>query len=123
VEGLEPGLYRYLPESHAWILERTGDLSDAAYQAAFSQDVIGDASVVFVMSAERKNLFSDHGARGYRHAFLEVGMSSQRVLLTAESLGISACPVGAFFDDEANALIGMSPDQEWPLHFIGLGMP
>jgi SagB-type dehydrogenase family enzyme len=123
VEGIEPGLYRYQPDTHAIVQERKGDLANDAYEVAFSQDVIGKASLVFIGSADRQTLFSDHGARGYRHAFLEVGMMSERLLLTATNLELHACPVGAFFDDGAAELIGSSMSQEWVLHFIGLGRP
>jgi SagB-type dehydrogenase family enzyme len=123
VEGIEPGLYRYLPETHSIIQERTGDLANNAYEVAFSQDVIGKAALVFIGSADRQTLFSAQGARGYRHAFLEVGMMSERLLLTATNLQLHACPVGAFFDDGAAELIGSSMSEEWVLHFIGLGRP
>ena len=121
VEGLSPGLYRYIPESHSLIQERSEELGDEAYRTAFSQDVIGDASVVFLMSADRDTIFVDHGSRGYRHAFLEVGMASERILLGAQDQGLNACPVGAFFDDDAAKLIGSTMEEEWVLHFIGLG--
>jgi hypothetical protein len=31
--------------------------------------------------------------------------------------------VGAFYDDEASALIGAELAKEWPLHFAALGWP
>ena len=73
--------------------------------------------------AQRATLFADHGARGYRHAFLETGLVGERLLLMAEALGLAACPVGAFYDDEAADLVGVETDDEWVLHFAGLGMP
>ncbi len=123
VEGLKTGLYRYLPESHAIVLEREEDLANEAYEVAFSQDVIGKAAIAFIGSVDRRYLFADHGARGYRHAFLEVGMMSERLLLAATVLKLYACPVGAFFDDGAAKLIGSTMEKEWVLHFIGLGAP
>ena len=48
-------------------------------------------------------------------------MQSERILLEAVALGLSACPVGAFFDDDAARLVGSDMEREWVLHFIGLG--
>ena len=123
VDGLTQGLYRYLPQQHAIKLEREEDLANEAYEVAFSQDVIGKAAIAFIGSVDRRYLFADHGARGYRHAFLEVGMMSERLLLAATNLELYACPVGAFFDDGAAKLIGSTMEKEWVLHFIGLGAP
>ncbi|WP_395407007.1 nitroreductase family protein [Pseudoduganella sp. UC29_106] len=68
-------------------------------------------------------MFAWHGARGYRLAFLEAGMMGQRWLLGATARGLAACPVGAFYDDEAAKLISVNPQQRWVLHFAALGKP
>lgn len=119
VAGLAPGVYRYLPR-HALLRVRDGDFADAAQEAALSQEVIGDAAVVLVLSAEREPLLAE-GARGYRHGYLEAGMIGERWLLGAVARGLAACPVGAFYDDEAAALIGVDSKREWVLHFAALG--
>ncbi len=119
VQGLMPGLYRY-ERHHALRLVRRGDFAAAAESAALSQAVIGDAAVVLVLSADRHSLLAD-GARGYRQAFIEAGMIGERWLLGAVARGLGACPVGAFYDDEAAALVGIDPQREWVLHFAALG--
>ncbi|MGZ8357212.1 MAG: SagB/ThcOx family dehydrogenase [Telluria sp.] len=119
VTGLAPGVYRYLPR-HALVRIRSGDFSSAARSAALSQDVIGDAAAVLVLSADRSQVLAQ-GARGYRHALLEAGLAGERWLLGAVAFGAAACPVGAFYDDEAAALVGADPKQHWVLHFAALG--
>ncbi|HEU4852046.1 MAG TPA: SagB/ThcOx family dehydrogenase [Telluria sp.] len=119
VAGLAPGVYRYDPR-HFLVRVRSGDFAAAAGSAALSQDVIADAAVVLVLSAEREPMLAQ-GARGYRHAFIEAGLVSERWLLGAVARGLGACPVGAFYDDEAAALIGVSMRDEWVLHFAALG--
>jgi SagB-type dehydrogenase family enzyme len=122
VAGVKPGVYRYLPDQHALHLVRAGELAQQAQSAALSQDVIGDAAVVLILSANRAAMFTQ-GARGYRMAFLEAGMMGQRWLLGATALKLAACPVGAFYDDEAAALIKADPQLRWVLHFAALGKP
>lgn len=121
VAGLAPGVYRYLGR-HALERVRGGDFAAHAQSAALSQEVIGGAAVVLVLSAERDPMLAA-GARGYRHGFLEAGMIGERWLLGAVARGLAACPVGAFYDDEAAALIGVDRRREWVLHFAALGMP
>ncbi|WBS03690.1 SagB family peptide dehydrogenase [Pseudoduganella sp. SL102] len=120
VQGLTPGVYRYGP-GHALDRVRNGDFAAAARSAALAQDVIGDAAVVLVLSADHPTMLAE-GARGYRHAFLEAGLVGERWLLGATARGLGACPVGAFYDDEAAALIGADGRREWVLHFAALGV-
>ncbi|WP_338770472.1 SagB/ThcOx family dehydrogenase [Massilia sp. METH4] len=120
VQGLAPGVYRHGP-GHAIERVRSGEFAAAARAAALAQDVIGDAAVVLVLSADRRTLLAE-GARGYRHAFIEAGLLGERWLLGATARGLGACPVGAFYDDEAAALIGVDGGREWVLHFAALGI-
>lgn len=124
VTGLAPGAYRYEPERHALAPRRApAALRAAARAAALDQDVVGDAAVVFVLSIDRGMFAADPlgPARGYRHAFLEAGLVGERVYLEAEARGLGACAVGAFYDDEAAALVGADPAHEWVVHFAVLG--
>jgi nitroreductase len=101
------------------------DLRAAARAAALDQEVIGDAAAVFVLSVDRATLAADPAgpARGYRHAFLEAGMVGERLYLEAGARGLGACAVGAFYDDEAAALVAIDPAREWVLHFTAIGVP
>jgi SagB-type dehydrogenase family enzyme len=126
VDGIDPGAWRYHAAGHG--LERRGSAGPEDWRArsraaALGQDVIGDAAVVFVLSANRAALMADTAgaARGYRHAFIEAGLVGERLYLEAESLGLGVCAVGAFYDDEASALAGVDPAQAWVLHFAALG--
>lgn len=121
VAGLQPGIYRYLPQ-HPLQTVRPGEFAAAAQSAALSQNVIGHAAVVLVLSGERERILAP-GPRGYRHAYLEAGMLGERWLLSAVARGLAACPVGAFYDDEAAALIGADAQHHWVLHFAALGLP
>jgi len=124
VAGLPSGAWRYEPARHALVARRVPmALRDAARAAALDQDVIGDAAAVFVLSIDRASFAADPlgPARGYRHAFVEAGLVGERVYLEAGARGLGACAVGAFYDDEAAALVGIDTAREWVLHFAALG--
>jgi SagB-type dehydrogenase family enzyme len=125
VAGLAPGAYRYEPAGHALVPQRAPAASRSVSRAAgLDQDVIGDAAVVFVLSIDRAAFADDPlgPARGYRHAFIEAGLVGERVYLEAGARGLAACGVGAFYDDEASALVGVDPAREWVVHFAALGV-
>ena len=123
VTGLAPGVYRYhrSRSQHALQPVRSGDLAAQAQSAALAQDVIGNAAVVLVLSGDRERILAQ-GPLGYRHLYLEAGMLSERWLLSATARGLAACPVGAFYDDQAAVLIGADPERHQVLHFAALGL-
>jgi SagB-type dehydrogenase family enzyme len=127
VAGLAPGAWRYHPEAHA--LERRAGAGDGLRQraraAGLDQDVVGDAAVVFVLAIDRAAMAADPlgAARGYRHAFIEAGLAGERIYLEAGARGLGVCAVGAFYDDEAAALVGNHPSREWIVHFAAMGRP
>ena len=126
VAGLRPGAYRYEPRRHALVARRdAADLRAPARAAGLDQDVIGDGAVVVVLSMDRSVMAADPlgAARGYRHGFLEAGLIGERIYLEAGARRLGACSVGAFYDDEAAALVGVDPAREWVLHFVALGIP
>jgi SagB-type dehydrogenase family enzyme len=127
IEGLPPAAWRYDPVAHALRLTRRHDdgLRRRARSAALDQDVIGDASLVCVLAVERAALRAEPAgaARGYRHAFLEAGLAGERLYLEGAARGLGVCAVGAFYDHEAAALVGVDPRQEWVVHLAALGPP
>jgi SagB-type dehydrogenase family enzyme len=134
VSGLEPAAWRCraagdaAPSAHGTLHRRIVHgpaLRARARAAALDQDVIGDAALVFVLSLDRAALRADPfgPARGYRHGFIEAGMVGERIYLAAAALGLAACAVGAFYDDEAAVLVGLDPAREWVVHFAALGLP
>ena len=126
VAGLRPGVYRYRPERHALVARRgAAGLRSTTRAAGLDQDVVGDGAAVLVLSMDRRTMAADPlgPARGYRHGFLEAGLVVERVYLAAGARALGACSVGAFYDDEAAALVGVDPAREWVLHFVALGIP
>ena len=126
VAGLAPGAYRYENGPHRLLARRANtDLRATAQAAAFDQDAIGGAAVVFVLAIERATLAADASgpARGYRHAFIEAGLVGERIYIEAGARGLGVCAVGAFYDAEAAALVAIDPQREWVVHFAALGVP
>lgn len=126
VTRLAPGAYRWAPERrrlHAGTAPARPRAASRA--AALEQDVVGDAAVLLLLSMDRALAAADADgpARGYRHALLEAGLVGERAYLACEALGLGACSVGAFYDDEAAALVGVDPRQAWVLHLVAIGTP
>jgi len=123
VEGLEAGLYHL--ELREWVLEelRRGDFRADLKEAALGQGFCATAAVVFVWSVIPRRTMSKYGSRGVRYLFLDTAHIAQNLLLAAEALGLAACPVGAFLDDELNELFGLDGVEETVVYLVTVGRP
>jgi SagB-type dehydrogenase family enzyme len=117
VSGLAPGLYHYNPFEHSLTQLREGDLRNAIYSAGLTQDALRNANVVLVLSAVPERTTR----RGRRYIYMEAGHIAENALLEAVSLGLGAVPVGAFFDDRLNELLGIDGKEEISLHLVAVG--
>ncbi|NPA85057.1 MAG: SagB/ThcOx family dehydrogenase [Crenarchaeota archaeon] len=110
VEGLEPGSYKYLPEAHALVMVRRGDLRPKLYEASLRQPWVLRAPASLVLGADFGRTTSVYGKRGIRYVWMEFGHASQNVYLQAVSLGLGTVAVAAFYDEEVKAVVGMEED-------------
>jgi SagB-type dehydrogenase family enzyme len=60
--------------------------------------------------------------RSPRYVHLEAGHAAQNLLLQAVVLGLGAVPIGAFYDEEVQAALGVPAEHE-PLYLIPVGHP
>jgi SagB-type dehydrogenase family enzyme len=123
VEGLAPGVYRYWPQSSQLEQVLAGDQRVAAAGLSLGQDLAGNACIAFSMIADLELATALHGERGYRYAHFEAGAIGHRFYLAAESLGLGATGIGAFFDDEVNRYLGLTPEQGQVIYHFAIGYP
>ncbi len=121
VEGLDPGVYRYSPLTHALAPRRAGDFSVAAESACSEQEFCRTADVVFVKTVRWADLFLPDGDWGYRYANLRAGVVGEGLYVEATALGLGVCGVGAFQDLDVAALVGVDPREEAPLYITAVG--
>lgn len=120
VEGLEPGVYKYLPQSHALRLVQTGDHRTELARASLNQSWIARAQSVVVISAVYERVTNKYGPRGEMYVHMEAGAAAQSLSLQATALGLGTTLVGAFQDEEVRRLLGC-PKDEAPLLVLPLG--
>jgi SagB-type dehydrogenase family enzyme len=121
VAGLEPGLYHYAVADHALERLRVGNLRAQIMLAGIGQEMLGQAQVCFVLSAIFQRTRWKYRERTYRYVLLEAGHIGQNLYLAATSMGLGACAVGAFLDDELNDLLGLDGEEEAALYIISVG--
>ncbi len=123
VAGLEPGLYRYDVEGAALKRVRQGDLSAAIAAACLDQEMAAQAAVVFVWVAVPARSAQRYRERAYRYVYLDAGHIGENLHLAATAMGLGCCAIGAFFDDEVNAIVGVDGQTETAVYLSVVGVP
>jgi SagB-type dehydrogenase family enzyme len=121
VEDLEPGLFHlFLPdwELHALHL---GEFGAVAANAALGQKVVRDSAVTFIFTAMAERSKWKYKQRAYRYVYLDAGHLGQNLSLGAEALGLGCCMIGAFYDDELNALLDVDGVEETAIYMGCVG--
>ena len=124
VEGLDGGVYHYVPLHHGLELVRDGVLPEPFGTYLFlGQPYASSASAVVVITAVPARSLGKYGDRGYRYLLLEAGHTAQNLNLAAVALGLGCCNLGGFFDHELAMLLRADDELELPLYGIAIGVP
>lgn len=120
LEGVKPGVYRYLPKEHKLNGVLEGDVSADLAQAALGQTFIGTAPVSLVFTGVFERTTKKYGERGILYVYMEAGHAAQNVYLQVQSLGLGTVTVGAFHDEEIQKTLNLS-EKETPLYIMPVG--
>lgn len=119
VEGLAPGLYRYLPAPHA--LARRGEKdARSSLASAAGQLWLAEALAILVLSAVPRRTAVKYGARAERYVAIEVGHAAENVYLQSTALGLGTVIVGAFDDARVAVVLGLAAEER-PLALMPIG--
>jgi SagB-type dehydrogenase family enzyme len=123
VDGLHPGVYRFWQERFGLEQIKSGDQRVAAAGLSLGQNLAGNACVTFSMIGDLERAARSYGDRGYRYVHFEAGAIGHRLYLAAESLGLGATGIGAFYDDEVHRHLKLAPNQGQVVYHFAIGYP
>lgn len=122
VEGMEPGLYHYLPgpqeDNHALQLVQKGEKSEHLAEAALGQSAITQAAANIIIAGVVERTAAKYGQRAWQYVLMEVGHAAQNLCLQALSLDIGVVMIGAFSDDAVRKIITMNAE---PFYILSVG--
>lgn len=122
VEGLGSGLYRYMALSEELApVNRNAGIAESLRGACLGQGMIASSAVTVFWVAETARMYYRYGERGYRYLFLDAGHACQNLYLAAESIGCGACAIGAYDDDQLNAVMGLDGVKQFMAYAAAVG--
>ncbi|WP_373484957.1 SagB/ThcOx family dehydrogenase [Acetobacterium malicum] len=122
VEGLEPGIYRYLPSQHQLVLEATPDhLKDRMIEAALGQQFAGSGAVTFIWTTIPYRMEWRYAEASYKVIALDVGHVCQNLYLACEAIGAGTCAIAAYNQQRADQLLKLDGDDEFVIYMAPVG--
>ncbi len=122
VNGLEPGLYRFLATKHKLIIVDLDEtLLDKFSAANWSSEMLSSSAVIFIWIAVSNRMTYKYGNRGFRYLHLDAGHVCQNLYLATEAIECGTCAVGGFYDDAANALLNLDGKEKFIVYMATVG--
>lgn len=122
VEGLEPGLYRYMAVEHALVrLPRPASIAADLTEACLGQAFVGTCAATFFWAADVYRMGWRYVERGYRYLYLDAGHVCQNLYLATEQIGGGCCAIGAYNDEAVDTLLGLDGEQRFTVYIATAG--
>ena len=122
VEGLAPGIWRYLPLSHqvAGVADRA-NLPDLLTAATLGQPFAGRAAVVFAWACIPYRAEWRYVTMAHKNALLDVGHICQNLYLACQAAALGTCAIAAYDQQAADALFGLDGTDEFAVYLAPVG--
>lgn len=123
VEGIEQGVYRYLPIEHRLLLVEKHDqqLPERVSTACFGQTFIGDSAVVFVWATIPYRSEWRYSVIAYKDILIEAGHVCQNLYLACEAIRAGTCAIAAYDQKAMDALIDVDGEDEFTIYLAPVG--
>lgn len=122
VEGLLPGLYRFLAMEHALIpVDLTGTFDKALPNAFMKQPSVINSAVNFIWAAVPERMVYAYGQRAYRYLHLDAGHVCQNLYLAAQTIGCGVCAIAHFDDEKLNDALGLDGEAQFAIYAAAIG--
>jgi len=122
VEGLEVGIYRYLPIEHKLLLV-TKNLPDGEelMDKAWFQNFIGKSAVVFVWAAIPYKTEWRYSLVSYKDILIEAGHVCQNLYIACEDIDAGTCAIAAYEQKVVDDLIQVDGENEMTVYISPVG--
>lgn len=106
-----------------FVIVRKPEIKRKLAEAALGQSFIEEAPVVIVVCANENRSSRGYGVRGKTlYCIQDTAAATQNILLTAHSLGLGTCWVGAFREEKVAEIL-RTPAGVRPVAIIPVGFP
>jgi SagB-type dehydrogenase family enzyme len=122
IDGLDPGLYRYLPEGHRLlVVAEDAGIGEKIRQACYGNATVSGAAVVFIWAAVPCRSEWKYGCISHKMIAMEAGHVCQNLYLAAESIGAGTCAMLGYHQPALDGLIGVDGSDVFTVYLAPVG--
>ena len=122
VEGLNCGIYRYLPLSHRLLYEFSEEqLARKVVDAVFGQPYPGNAALTFIWTAIPYRMEWRYGLAAHRVIAIDAGHVCQNLYLACEAIGAGTCAIAAYDQEALDRLLRVDGEEEFAIYLAPVG--
>ena len=122
VEGLDPGVYRYLPVGHRLLFAFFEEgLAEKIVAAVFGQPYPGKAAATFIWTAIPYRMEWRYGLAAHKVLAVDAGHVCQNLYLACEAIGAGTCAVAAYDQEALDRLLRIDGENEFAVYLAPVG--
>jgi SagB-type dehydrogenase family enzyme len=122
VEGLVPGLYRYLPlDGQLAQLAEDAQIGQKAAFACLGQQFVAKAAVTFFWTAVPARMEWRYDRAAHKVIALDAGHVGQNLYLACTAMGAGTCAVAAYDQDDCDELLAVDGEEEFTVYIAPVG--
>ncbi|MHA1220503.1 MAG: SagB/ThcOx family dehydrogenase [Candidatus Heimdallarchaeota archaeon] len=123
VEGIQPGLYRYIAIGHKLLPLKTDEptLGEQLGEICHKQTFVGKGAVVFIWTVRPSRTEWRYGEDSLKDVLMSVGHICQNLYLTAESINAGTCAIVAYNQDKLDTFLDIDGYEEVSLYVAPVG--
>jgi SagB-type dehydrogenase family enzyme len=122
VDGLEKGIYRYLPLEHQLLFEfEVENLDRKIVRATLGQPFPGDAAITFIWTAIPSRMEWRYGLASHKVIALDAGHVCQNLYLACEAIGAGTCAIAAYDQNGMDDLLKVDGEEEFTIYLAPVG--
>ena len=122
VEGLKPGLYRYISFSHKLLFVKSIDNSEKTMgELSYDQKFVGDGAVIFCWVAIPYRTEYFYSILSHKFIAIDLGMICQNLYMACEAIKLGTVAIGYYQQEKIDTLFELDGENEFVVLLAPVG--
>jgi len=122
VEGLDPGLYRYISFSHQLLyIKVIDDAEEVIGKLAYDQKFVGNAPVVFFWTTVPYRTEWRYTILAHKFIAIDLGIACQNLYMACEAIHLGTVAIGYYEQNKLDSLFDLNTDEEFVVLLAPVG--
>ncbi|WP_238883316.1 SagB/ThcOx family dehydrogenase [Clostridium sp. YIM B02551] len=126
VEGIQKGVYRYIPAEHKLLFMFEIDsidekIDEITLDQPFVPNFAKKAAVIFAWSTTPYRSEWKFDITAHKKILIDIGHVCQNLYLASESIDAGACAIGIYDQTMIDGLLGLDGDEEFVIYLAAVG--